>query len=412
MILDFSVRNFGPFRDRVTLSMCATALKDDPDTVFGCQSTKNGLVTSALIFGANASGKSYFVKALSALKFMLDRPYTDMDVFPSYQPFRLSGETANAPVELRIRLIIGDVLYDYRISYDRNSVVSESLHHYPNGRRARVFVRTGPDSFEYGDKVAISKTNAASAYAAVASTLNDDVCNTFRSEVMRRIVILDGGPESLVQRSCDYISENDVAKRYAMQALRTADMEISDYHSVDREVPVSALGGISASSQGMMPGKVRVREIYLRHDHITDGVDEENAVFPLEIESSGTKAMFGMSGALVDVLLNGGVLVVDEFGSDLHPLITRWIAGQFSNGSNPNHAQLIANTHEISLMDTDELVRRDQIWFVNKDRKYGNSDLYSLSDFKDVRKIKSIDKAYLAGRFDAIPSIRARDVIE
>ena len=162
----------------------------------------------------------------------------------------------------------------------------------------------------------------------------------------------------------------------------------------------------------MMPGKVRVREIYLRHDHITDGVDEENAVFPIEIESSGTKAMFWMSGPLVDVLLNGGVLVVDEFGSDLHPLITRWIAGQFSNGSNPNHAQLIANTHEISLMDTDELVRRDQIWFVNKDRKYGNSDLYSLSDFKDVRKIKSIDKAYLAGRFDAIPSIRARDVIE
>ena len=155
MILDFSVRNFGPFRDSVTLSMCATALKDDPDTVFECPSTKNGLVTSALIFGANASGKSYFVKALSALKFMLDRPYTDMDIFPSYQPFRLSGETANAPVELRIRLMIGDVLYDYSISYDRNSVVSESLHHYPNGRRARVFVRTGPDSFEYGDKVAI-----------------------------------------------------------------------------------------------------------------------------------------------------------------------------------------------------------------------------------------------------------------
>ena len=86
--------------------------------------------------------------------------------------------------------------------------------------------------------------------------------------------------------------------------------------------------------------------------------------------------------------------------------------GQFSNGPNPNHAQLIVNTHDIGLMDTDGLVRRDQVWFVNKNRSEGSSDLYSLADFKDVRKIKSIGKAYLAGRFDAVPSIRARDVIE
>lgn len=105
-------------------------------------------------------------------------------------------------------------------------------------------------------------------------------------------------------------------------------------------------------------------------------------------------------------------MVIDEFGSNLHPLISRWVVGQFSNGLNPNHAQLIVNTHDIGLMDIDGPLRRDQVRFANKDRVSGASDLYSLSDFRDVRKIKSIGKAYLAGRFDAVPTIRARDVIE
>ena len=197
-----------------------------------------------------------------------------------------------------------------------------------------------------------------------------------------------------------------------MGALKTADMGISDYRSVDREIPVSAIEGIPQSTLAMSPGKIRVKDIFLKHDLAVEGVEEESALFPIDIESSGTKAMFGLMGPLVDVLLNGKVLVIDEFGSNLHPLISRWIVGQFSNGPNPNHAQLIANTHDIGLMDTDALVRRDQVWFANKDRSNGTSDLYSLADFKDVRKIKSIGKAYLAGRFDAVPSIRARDVIE
>ena len=175
---------------------------------------------------------------------------------------------------------------------------------------------------------------------------------------------------------------------------------------------MTAIEGTLQSTLAMSPGKIHVKDIFLKHDLAVDGVGVESTVFPIDIESSGTKAMFGLMGPLVDVLLNGKVLVIDEFGSNLHPLISRWIVGQFSNGPNPNHAQLIVNTHDIGLMDTDGLVRRDQVWFVNKNRSEGSSDLYSLADFKDVRKIKSIGKAYLAGRFDAVPSIRARDVIE
>lgn len=412
MILDFSVRNFGPFRDRITISMNATALRDDADNVFGCDQVRSGLLTSALVFGANASGKSYLIKALSALKFMLARPYSGGEEYAAYQPFRLSDRTVDAPVDLRIRILIRDILYDYSISYNRDTVVSESLYHYPKGRRARVFVRTGPDEFGYGNSAMIARTNPSSSYLVVASSFNDRVCDLFRREIMSGIVILDGSLESLVQRSCEYTSGDEVVKMYAMRALRTADMGISDYHPVERDIPVSAIEGVPQSTLAISPGKVHVRDIFLKHDLTTEGVGNESTVFPLDIESSGTKAMFGLIGPLVDVLLHGRVLVIDEFGSNMHPLISRWIVGQFSNGPNPNHAQLIVNTHNIGLMDTDGLVRRDQVWFANKDRVTGASDLYSLADFSDVRKIKGIGRAYLAGRFDAVPAIRARDVIE
>ncbi len=412
MILDFSVRNFGPFRDRVTLSMNATALRDDADNIFECEQVGGGLLTSALIFGANASGKSYLIKAMSALRYMLARPYSGGEAYAAYQPFRLSGSTVNAPVDLRIRVLINGVLYDYSISYNKDTVVSEALYHYPKGRRARVFIRTGPAEFEYGDNLMISKTNPGSSYVVVASSFNDKVCDLFRREILSDIVILDGSLESLIQRSCEYTSGNDVAKGYAMQALKTADMGISDYHSVEREITVSSIEGASLSTLSMSPEKIRVKDIFLKHDLAVDGVSEDNTVFPIDIESSGTKAMFGLMGPLVDVLMNGKVLVIDEFGSNLHPLISRWIVGQFSNPSNPNHAQLIVNTYDVGLMDTCGLIRRDQVWFVKKDQAGGNSELYSLADFKDVRKIKSIGKAYLAGRFDAIPTIRARNIIE
>lgn len=246
----------------------------------------------------------------------------------------------------------------------------------------------------------------------VASELNDGICSAFRREILTRIVILDGNPENLVQVSCDFISRNEVLRDYAMRALRIADLGIMDYMYDEKTIPVTALDGVSQSTLGMAEGRITVKEVYLKHDLETDGMDESSTLFPMDIESSGTKSMFGLTGPLVDILKNGGVLMIDEFGSNLHPLITRWLVGQFSNESNPNHSQLIVNTHDVSLMDIHDLVRRDQIWFVNKDRRFGNSELYSLADFNDVRKIKGIDKAYLSGRFDAVPSIRTRDVIE
>lgn len=410
MIRDFSVRNFGPFKERAVLSMERTKLRDQADTVVD---EGNGLVTSAIVFGANAAGKSYLIRAIEALRSLLTKPYTRLDRFPWYEPFRLSKDSLESPVEMRLRLYIRGIQYDYSIAFGRNFIASESLYYYPKGRRVRVFDRTGPESYGHGDGQIIKRTTSASSYVVVASEYNDKVCMDFRTEVLDGIVLLGGDLSTLVPESCDYIGGKPETRNFVLQALRTADTGISDYSFVEKELsPQASVDPHAVSSLRVKDGKLMASDIRLRHDLETDGVGEEQTFFPMEIESAGTKEIFGMIGPLVDVLLNGKTLVIDEFGAYLHPLISRWIVEQFANGANPQHAQLIVNTHDLDLMDINELVRRDQIWFVNRDRRTGASDLYSLADFNDVRRIKSLSKAYLFGRFDAIPSIRARDVIE
>ena len=110
-------------------------------------------------------------------------------------------------------------------------------------------------------------------------------------------------------------------------------------------------------------------------------------------------------GPISSALKNGGTVIVDEFGSDLHPLLTRWLVGLFNTEANTEGAQLIVNTHDISLLDIRELFRRDQIWFTSKNRDNGESILYCLAQIKGVRKKSDIRDDYLMGRFSAVPAV-------
>lgn len=410
MLREFSIKNFGPFKERAVLSMESTKLRDHADTVVP---DGGGLLTSALIFGANASGKSYFLKAFSALVRIMGKPYANPVRFPWYEPFRLSKGSLGSPTEIGLKLLIEGIDYEYSVAYTENTIVSESLYHYPKGRRAAVFVRTGPEEYSRADKVVKTKTTPASSYLVVASEYNDKVCQRFRSEVLEKIVVLDDESVGLAIGSCAFLEDHSELKDFALKALKIADTGIVDYSYSEKELsPRAVFDDGAAMSARVKDGKLMVSDIRLMHDLETDGVEEDRTAFPLDIESAGTKEMLGTVGPLVDALSNGKLLIIDGLGAFLHPLLTHWIVRQFSNGSNPHHAQLIANTHDLGLMDIKDLVRRDQIWFTNRDRRTGASDLYSLADFKDVRQVGGLAKAYLLGRFDAVPAIRSRDVME
>lgn len=139
--------------------------------------------------------------------------------------------------------------------------------------------------------------------------------------------------------------------------------------------------------------------------------DSDDFEFLFQTESSGFFQSFCTFVFAIDALQNGKVLLIDEFGSLIHTEVSGWILKQFKSSSNPNNAQLIVNTQDLMLMDTDSNLRRDQIFFSDKDVETRSSEFYSLSDFKGVRKDMDIRKCYLIGRFDSMPFIENRDLL-
>ncbi len=415
MILDFSVKNYGPFRDMVTLTLQASSLTGKGENVLEVEQVKGGMLSSSVIFGSNGSGKSYLFDAIRSLIRMTSDAYPEGTRYPWYTPFRLSSVSLGSPIEMRIRMIVGGVLYDYSVSYLEDRIVGESLHHYPRGRRAVVFSRDGFGSFIKAKKGISKMTSCSSTYLAVGSKYNDPVCNAFW-KALREIILIDGNNlTNLAGISCDYCSGNPSIKELMIKGLSVADFGIKDYTFTESEVDLQTIQDKVPPDlfKRMIdsPGKRMLREIFLIHDFPDNDVSDEELMFPLDIESVGTRFMFGFMGPMADALLNGRTLIVDEFGSALHPEINRWILEQFSGDNNPNNAQLIVNTHDIGLMMDDGPLRRDQIWFVDKDRGSGRAELYALSDFNGIRKDTDILKAYLAGRYDAIPMVSGRGVM-
>lgn len=396
MIVDFSVRNFGPFRDRVVLSMEPAALSDDGFAIQDTPALKSGLLKAAVIFGANASGKTFLLDALGCLKDVVGSARLEGDPVPGYIPFALSEENTSEPVSMELRMVIDGVLFTYEISYDANRIVSESLYHSPNGRRALIFSRGNEDKGM--DPETFAKVSSSATYLYMASERNDKLCASVFKEIRKISIIYQGleqdtrGPFMLAQRDPDI-------KRMMLSALDAADLGISDFYGEERVVG----SYIPKHNPGGKEIVRKVTDIRLVHKFLDEGVND--LAFPISMESNGTIEMFSIMGPISYALKHGGTVVVDEFGSDLHPLLTRWIVGLFNTEANTNGAQLIVNTHDISLMDIRELFRRDQIWFTSKDRRNGVASLYSLSDVKGVKKKSDIRDDYLLGRFSAIPRV-------
>lgn len=414
MLLDFTFGNFGPFREDATISMQATSATEHDCNLIKTD-LKDNLLSSALIFGPNAAGKSSIIDAFYSLRHLVRNVDDKRKTTAIYNPFRLGKSTRESPVRMRIRLLLDGIKYDYRVEYLDGAIVNESLHHYPNGRPARVFERTGTVNYVGAKKRISSMTSDSMTYLAMAGVSSDPICSKVRRAILDDIIILPPNLYDLIQDSCRFVKADPSKKRIVIEALNTADLGVEDYTSKERKLVQSEISKIvSQELLDFVNGNqdlLTIDDVFIKHNYNDPDFDDEGLTFPLDIESSGTRCMFGLISPMIDALETGKLLIMDELGAHMHPTLTRWIVNQFSSVNNPNGAQLIANTHDISLMDISELFRRDQIWFVNKDRSNGSSELYCLSDFDGVRKDADVMKAYLLGRFDAIPKIRHRGVI-
>ncbi len=405
MLIEFSVGNFRSFRDKATFSMVAANLSAkekvlDENNTFEPEGGPR-LLTSAAVYGANASGKSNLVRAMGFMReFVLNspkgtRPTGGIDV----EPFRLSTTTASQPSHFEIVFIAEGRRYRYGFEVTSERVEREWLFHVPRSREARLFERMENNiqlggGFKEGREID-EHTRPNALFLSVVAQFNGPIAQAVTQWF--RTLGLAPGLEDVGMRSYTLRSFVDGAYRDDIRELmKRLDLGIED-------VIVERIAAPDYEPYA-------VRTMHKCSDNGDQGAAQE--VFDLESqESEGTQKLFALAGPLANALRSGHLLVIDEFDARLHPLMTREIASLFnSSTTNPHHAQLIFTTQDTNLLDN-RFFRRDQIWFTEKDR-FGATHLYSLAEFK-VRNDASFERDYVRGRYGAIPFLgELRQIVE
>lgn len=430
MLIKFKVANYRSIRDELRLSMVpAAAAKEHIET----HTTPSGirdpdrLLRSGVIYGPNAAGKTNVLRALQFMQgLVISSAVAPPTAANPYDPFKLSSTTREAPSEFEVAFVQEDMLYEYGFKLTAEQVCEEWLYEYPRGRERRLFYRKynkktkGYDwsfsSLFRGNRLLWRDSTRANAlFLSTAAQLNSVQLLPVSAWFQRRLVFIPGIMSFNANLTLNLLNSPE-GKNILLPFVREADPGIADV-----ELQREALSGIRLHQPGLnIPGTIMVQnpglpghvlfdqtspdgspsiaKVSFSHNSI-DGND--SIKLDMSQESAGTQALFITAGAWLNVLHNGEVLLFDEIDTSLHPLLTRFLVNQFhSDDTNPNGAQLIFSTHDTTLLSHANF-RRDQIWFVEKGEDNATK-LYPLTDFSP-RKDEAFERAYLRGRYGAIP---------
>ena len=403
MILEFSVKNFLSFKEKVTFSMIANSNKELNDNYVEIGGNK--VLKSAAVYGANASGKSNLFKILTLVVLML-RSSNSVDINAKLPliPFKLDKGSVNKPSEFEIKFILDETRYVYGFIADKDKIYDEYLYYYPNGRETKIFDRTNINEYSYTQKDEkilreIETKNAQNKFfLATATNWNFDKTKaaynflTNGIGTCNNLEILKNMAYKMYETNPDYL------KDFAIDFLKKADFNIEDYQISQIDVPGEFLTAIPEFITKTLPDKPKAYQVLFKHKN-------SDNYLSIDEESLGTQMIFAFIPFLADSLKNKKVLIIDELDKSLHSFLVQYIVEIFNDAEiNKNGSQLIFNTHDTNLLDLN-ILRRDQIWFTEKNSETGESDLYSLSDFS-VRKQENVEKGYMLGRYGAVPFIK------
>ncbi|MCF0218248.1 MAG: ATP-binding protein [Muribaculaceae bacterium] len=379
MILEVRLSNIFSLREEVILDMQAAKIQTAAARALSCNVFYCGdeqMLKSVGIIGANASGKSNVIKAIRAFVNIIreSHNYNENTCF-GIVPFKFDGY-ADKPSAFYMRFLLDGTEYEYAFSVFHDEILSESLYYYPKGRRSLVFRRdesmAGPKEGAYTFKKAVSRpqdvvenTSRKTLFLSRASQMDREIAKSVFKFFTEQIKI-DFNKNAAINIE----AVSTLRKDRLLAILQEADSDIVD---------------------------VRIQNGGLTTFH------RSNPDIPFDFEteeSEGTKVLFRLMLDIMVAVDSGRLLLVDEIESSLHTKLVEYIIDMFHKSDN---AQLIYTTHNTHLLNMHR-IRRDQLYFVNK-RNNGATDLYSLYDFKDFRDNMDLEKAYLQGRFDAIPYI-------
>jgi AAA15 family ATPase/GTPase len=419
MLVQFTVGNFLSFNEKRTLSFVAKGISELKTNISTFKPEK--ILRSAVIYGANSSGKSNLIKAFERMRevVLTSVRLNDSDEL-DYSPFLLSTETESQSTFFEIVFWQDSTRYRYGFEYNLKQIVNEWLFAGKSETKEKaLFIRTeegiGVDAkFKEGEGYE-PKTNNNRLFVSLVAQLGGAISKKV-VEFFNEYNVLSGLEHNdytgftmrMLHKNLNGCDES--LQLYQKLKLGFQDIKAieSDFNPLD--IPDHTPDKLKAKLIKEFAGKrgVSLKTVHNKFDKkgkIVDFVflDKEKN------ESEGTNKIIDLSGPIFDTLKLGKALIIDELDAKLHPLITIRIVELFNSPeSNPNNAQLIFATHDTNLLG-EELFRRDQIWFTEKDEQE-QTDLYSLYDFNlpdgsKVRNDSNLEKNYIRGRYGAIPFI-------
>ena len=370
MLLSFTLSNFRSFKTKKTLDLTAATIKEYEESLFSTvglpPAPTVSVLPSAVLYGANSSGKSNLIEAIRTfLTTVYDSAsYNSSEELPM-APFMFDEDSRTKPSCFEIELLIDDDWYRYGFSAKKDRICEEYLY-FKTGNKGR-------------EKCLFVRDNAL--FLSVADAFNDRIAGLIMRE-LKGFAVFDGDKSEALSEKAISISDDELNSFLSKFKLGFETIRRVDNPSIRA---------------------VTTHKVYDASGKVTGEISMSLS----DTESNGTNKLFDMAPIFVKALSSRRVLVIDEFGSSMHPMITRMLISLFnSKETNPMGSQLIFTTHDTNLLDN-KFLRRDQIWFTEKDDT-ASTDLYSLVEFKDasgvkVRNDRSYEKDYINGRYGAIP---------
>ena len=402
MIAEIKFKNMFSFRDETVLSFEADKSKDLESYHVVELAPDVKLLKLAVIYGANASGKSNIIKVCDFIRsFITCTPLNKAELI-KIVPFLLNRTSKEQASEFSVSFYAmnGDkaIRYVYSVLLETTHIVRETLIYYLSQQPATVFERSmenNVSSIKFGQKVKISTAakeeitlkclpnmSVFAAYMQVNTNIAEmETALQYLTKQMMPAIV----PTSSLSRYAEEAIKKETAKEYILRYLQEADFNISN---------------ISSKEQETKKGVVN----YTMYQHkVSSGLGGNDYYeFPELYESDGTIRTFGLASQIQNSIGSNAFLAVDEIESSLHPKLIEYMIERFLKES--KQAQLLLTTHYDGLLGEEDLLRKDNIWFAEKNTD-GASVLYPLPDFKGLNRISSLQKAYKFGKFGAVPNL-------
>lgn len=425
MIINFSIKNFRSIKDEIILSFEANKTDDLEDFYIFQPKDNIRLLKIAIIYGANASGKTNILLALNLLRNLALKPKNKKTDVLDFEPFLFDKETIKQNTTFTIEFIQDQIKYLYYIEFNHYAVLKEKLYFY-NPNKALIYkritdIKNQLAQITFGPKI---KLNKESKTTLVGNTLwNNTVLGGFvksnvQSHELQAVIhwfdnylkpIIEPRTK-LIPFVSSLIEKEKIKKNLLIEILHKADFGISDIEIKNETIPIDEEKLLMINKAGILDKEefekiknnrsLEIKEIYFQHT-----IKNKKYILPIDLESAGTQRYYELGGILSFILSKESILPIDELESSLHPDLIKHFLLTFL--VNAHGSQVIATTHHRELLMEKDILRNDAIWFTER-KGDGSTDLYSLADFKAsvIRNTSSIYNAYKIGKLGAVPNLK------